>query len=347
MGATTESYENGLRDVTESTLLSSLAGWRLLVTGGTGMVGRFLVDALMRDGRVEIVMIARDSEAAKEKFRRWVDSGRLFFVEGDLAKGVVPLVQGRIDAVIHLASNTHPKMYAECPISTIAMNVMALKGLLDIAVANPGCRVVYASTVEIYGQNRGDVELFDESYCGYIDCNTLRAGYPESKRCGEALCRAYQKEKGVDFVIPRLARIYGPTLRKTDTKALSQFIGNALKGQDIVLKSSGDQYFSYLHVADAVSGILTVLLKGDSGEAYNVADAASNIRLKDLAELIAKIAGRKVIFDLPDAVELAGFSTATKALMDNRKIMALGWKPRYDIQTGISETLKSLKEEWS
>jgi nucleoside-diphosphate-sugar epimerase len=144
-----------------------------------------------------------------------------------------------------------------------------------------------------------------------------------------------------------LARIYGPTLRKTDTKALSQFIGNALKGQDIVLKSSGDQYFSYLHVADAVSGILTVLLKGDSGEAYNVADAASNIRLKDLAELIAKIAGRKVIFDLPDAVELAGFSTATKALMDNRKIMALGWKPRYDIETGISETLKSLKEEWS
>ena len=123
-------------------------------------------------------------------------------------------------------------------------------------------------TCWIYGENRGDTELFDESYCGYIDCNTLRAGYPESKRCGEALCQAYKKQKGVDVVVARLTRSFGPTLQLTDTKALTQFLKNGLNKENIVLKSAGTQYYSYTYAADAVTGLLTVLLQGESGAAY-------------------------------------------------------------------------------
>ena len=171
----------------------------------------------------------------------------------------------------------------------------------------------------------------------------MRAGYPESKRCGEALCQAYLREKGLDVVIPRLTRSYGPTLLKSDTKALSQFLSKALAGEDIVLKSAGTQYYSYTYVADAVSGLLFVLLNGETGGAYNIADEKSDIMLKDLAAIIAENVGHKVVFEIPNATEAAGFSKATKARLDSRKLQSLGWKAMYDIRTGIKRTLSILR----
>ena len=171
----------------------------------------------------------------------------------------------------------------------------------------------------------------------------MRAGYPESKRCGEALCQAYIRQKNMDIVIPRLTRSYGPTLLSSDTKALTQFLHKGLAGEDIVLKSEGTQYYSYTYVADAVSGLLTVLLKGVCGEAYNIADLASDIRLKDLAGIIAGEAGTRVVFDLPDEVEKAGFSKATKARLDSTKLQGLGWKAKYDIREGIRRTMKMMR----
>ena len=170
----------------------------------------------------------------------------------------------------------------------------------------------------------------------------MRAGYPESKRCGEALCQAYKAQKGLDVVIPRLTRSYGPTMLMTDTKAISQFIRKGIAGEDIVLKSAGTQYYSYTYVADAVSGLLHVLLKGENGEAYNIAEERSDIMLKDLAAVIAGIAGKEVIFELPDAVEAAGYSKATKARLDGSKLKELGWNAKYDIQSGMERTIKLL-----
>ena len=131
----------------------------------------------------------------------------------------------------------------------------------------------------------------------------------------------------------------------SDTKALSQFIKNSLAGEDIVLKSEGTQFFSYSYVADAVSGILYCLCKGVCGEAYNIADTASDITLRDLAAHIAREAGTQVVFQIPDAVESAGYSKATKAVLDSRKLQALGWHAQWDIEAGIHQTVQILKTQ--
>lgn len=255
--------------------------------------------------------------------------------EGELSQG--------IDYIFHAASNTHPVAYAQDPIGTITANIIGLNNLLGFG-ADHGCRrFLFASSNEIYGENRGDVELFDESYCGYIDCNTMRAGYPESKRAGEALCQAYIRQKGLDAVIVRFTRSFGPTLLKSDTKALSQFIRKGVNREDIVLKSAGTQYYSYTYVCDAVSGLLTCLLKGSCGEAYNIADVSCDITLRDLAQTIADSVGTKVVFELPDAVEAAGYSKATKARLDSTKLQGLGWKAQFDMKTALVHTIEVMQ----
>ncbi len=321
----------------------------ILISGATGLVGSFLVDVLMtkntKDGlNCKIYVLSRNAERAGERFVKWKGDTHLKFIPYDINQPLRNDDIEIVDFVVHMASNTHPMQYSTDPIGTITTNIIGVQNMLEFAVNHHATRFAFTSSNEIYGENRGDVELFDENYCGYINSNTMRAGYPESKRCGEALCQAYKAQKGLDVVIPRLTRSYGPTMLMSDTKAISQFIRKGVSGEDIVLKSAGTQYYSYTYVADAVSGLLYVILKGENGEAYNIADEESDIMLKDLASIIAEIAEKKVVFEIPDAIEAAGYSTATKARLDGSKLKKLGWKAKYNIKSGMERTIDVLKE---
>ena len=325
-----------------------LEGKRMLVSGATGLVGSFLVDVIMYKNRMnnlncKVYALGRSQEKAKTRFGYCFNTELFQFIPYDINLPFDRDDIGDVDFVLHLASNTHPIAYATDPIGTITTNIIGTQNMLEFAYKHHAKRCAFTSSNEVYGENRGDVEKFDEQYCGYINCNTMRAGYPESKRCGEALCQAYISQKAMDIVIPRLTRSYGPTMQMSDTKAISQFIKKAIAGEDIVLKSQGTQFYSYTYMADAVCGLLYVLLMGEKGEAYNIADESSDIMLKDLAAIIANTVGRKVVFEIPDAVESAGYSKATKARLDSYKLNSLGWKASYSIEQGIERTIAIFK----
>lgn len=317
----------------------------ILISGATGMVGKCLIDLLMlrnqsTDNKIKIIALSRNEKTAKQRFEEYWNNPFFQYISCDVNDKIPEC--GQADYIIHAASNTHPLQYSQDSVGTIASNVIGTKNLLDYAVTHGTEHFCFVSSVEVYGENRGDVEKFDEKYLGYIDCNTLRAGYPESKRLGETLCNAYKQTYDLDFTIPRLSRVYGPTMLMSDSKAISQFIKKAAAKEDIILKSEGNQKYSYSFVTDAVSGILYTMLLGNACEAYNVADEASDITLKELAEYLAAIAGTKVIFELPEESERRGYSTATKAMLDATKLRKTGWEPRVHMQEGLKCVVETL-----
>lgn len=323
-----------------------LEGRRILLSGASGMVGKCIIDILMRhnlitDNAIQILALSRNEKIARERFAPYWDDPCFNYLSCDVND---PLPEcGSVDYIIHAASNTHPLQYAKDPIGTITANVFGTKNLLDYGVSHGAVHFCFCSSVEVYGENRGDVEKFDEPYLGYIDCNTLRAGYPESKRLGETLCNAYCQDRGLPFTVARLSRVYGPTMLSGDSKAIAQFIKKAARGEDIVLKSEGNQKFSYTYVTDAAAGVLYTMLSGKAGEAYNVADRFSDITLRELARYLADIAGTKVVFELPEDIEHRGYSTATKAMLDAGKIEKIGWKARVHMAEGLASAIHACR----
>jgi nucleoside-diphosphate-sugar epimerase len=335
-------------------IASAALGWdnlknkSILITGATGLIGTFLIDLLMYrnikyNDCLTIYAAGRNREKALARFKEYFDSRFFVFIQQDIQN---PLeLNAPVDYIIHGASNTHPIAYSTEPINTILLSVLGVKSILDFASIHNVKRTLFLSTVEIYGENRGDVETFKEDYCGYIDCNTPRAGYPEGKRAAESLCQAYIKEKNIDVVIARCCRVYGPTMGNDDSKAIAQFIRNAVNNENIILKSKGGQLYSYCYAADICSALLILLLNGKNGEAYNISDTNCSLSLLQIAGVLTEYTGNKIVYDTPSSVESSGYSKAAKALLDSSKIQELGWKPMYSIKEGIKRTVDILRHK--
>ena len=319
---------------------------RMMITGATGMVGKYLIEVLLYrnahyNAGITIYAVGRDEAKFRSRFEGLAGSEGLKFFKADVQKPMD--CPERLDYVIHMASNTHPRLYASDPIGTEMSNILGAYYLLDMVSGMPVCRFLFTSSGDVYGDNRSGKPYLDEADCGYIDCNTLRAGYIEGKRASEALCNAYREAKGVDFVTARLCRIYGPTMQLTDSKAISQFIMKATQGEDIILKSEGKQTFSYLYIYDIVSALLYVLTRGESGSAYNIADKNQTPALRELAGKLAEVAGTKVIFDLPDELETKGASTFQDVRLDSTRLCALGWRPAVAMDEGLRRTVEQIR----
>lgn len=332
-------YKEDLQNAIRVKGIELLKGKRFLITGATGLIGVHMIDALMLLGDVEVFAVGRNKERAAERLGEYYGAKNFHFIEQDVCN---PLPHVEVDYIIPLASNTHPLAYSQYPVETLLINVKGAEHALNLA-AETGATVLYPSTVEVYGNAKGE-DVFTEDYTGQLNLATSRACYTESKRAAEALCQSYIAEKGIEVKIVRLSRIFGPTMLKTDSKASSQFINKAIANEDIVLKSEGNQFFSYTYVTDAVNAMLHVLIHGENGVAYNISNKQCDVRLKEFAALCAEYNGKQVVFDLPTETEKKGFSIAAKAILDNTRLLSIGWEPHYTMKEALHHTIEILAE---
>lgn len=331
-------YKEDIQRVLSLKGIETLKGKTFLITGATGMVGMHLIDALMALGDVRIYAVGRNKERASERLGEYYDSPSFIFIEQDVC---YPLPDVKVDYIIPLASNTHPLAYSQYPVETMLINMKGAEYALNLAMKYDAT-VLYPSTVEVYG-NAIDEDVFTEDYTGKLNLATSRACYTESKRSAEALCQSYIAESGATVKIVRLSRLFGPTMLMSDSKASSQFIKKAIANEDIVLKSEGNQYFSYTYMTDAVNAMLYVLLNGEDGVAYNISNEMCDVRLKEFASLCAQYNGKDVVFDLPSETEKKGFSIAAKAILDNTRLKSIGWQPLYNMKDALHRTIEILK----
>lgn len=306
----------------------------ILVTGATGLIGSCLVDLLMHYSPCHIYAMGRNRQRAEQRFNAFADNPRFHFLQHDVS---TPLpCREDFHYIIHAASNASPNFFQQSPVEVMKANMNGVCHLTEYGIQHQMKRMVYISSGEIYGE--GDGSVFTEQSSGYIDILSPRACYPSSKRASETLCAAYAKEYGADIVIARLCHTYGPYFTESDNRVYAQFIRNVLNGEDIVMKSRGGQYRSWIYVVDCAAAILMLLTKGNCGEAYNIADEASNITIRQLAEKIASISGQQVVMDITDD---GNTTPITKAVFSTHKIEQLGWKPQFGIDEGLQHTIQT------
>ena len=322
-----------------------LRGCNVLVTGATGLIGGCLVEVLMARGDVNVYAAGRNEERANKRFAEYKDNSRFHFFKYDVSRPLSEENSILFHYIIHAASDASPAAFASTPVDVIKSNVYGTANLIQYGMAHDMRRFLYVSTGEIYGEGGATEETpdgpaFSETDSGYVNPTLPRSCYPSSKRTAETLCVAYKEQYGADVVIARPCHTYGPHFTPSDNRVYAQFIRNVLRGEDIVMKSDGRQFRSWCYVVDCVRALLYILLKGESGEAYNIADPHSNITIRQLAEMIASAAGRKVVIQLPSDSEIKGYNHVTRSLFSTRKLEALGWSISGNMRDKLARTVE-------
>ena len=302
----------------------NFSGKTVVITGATGLIGAELVSHFADLG-ADVISAVRNTSRAVGRCVKYDAAQPLEF-------------DFRADYVIHAACSAHPMAYSTDPAGVMRANITGTMNLLDYA-KDCGARLIFLSSGEVYGTDPAPGNGFTEDMPGKLDTMNPRACYPESKRAAETMVAAWAKQYGCDALVARLCHVYGPSVTPTNSRADAQFLRNALAGEDIVMKSAGDQVRSFMYVKDAARAIALLCGKGERGEAYNVASRAV-ASIREYAATLARHAGVQLAFENPDDVEKLGYSKVARAVLDPSKLEKLGFIPEYDLETGLKETLE-------
>lgn len=327
--------------------IENLKGTSVLITGATGMICSAVADTLLYYNQecgagIKVMLAGRSEERLAARFSVFEEGRDYSFVPYDATKEE-PL-QITADYMIHGASNANPVIYTKQPVETMLANIVGLNTLLKSMAESPAKRLLYISSSEVYGRKEGSEPYREDEY-GFVDILNPRACYPCAKRAAETLCAAYCQEYGVESVIVRPGHIYGPTITESDSRASAQFTRNAVNNENIVMKSAGTQARSYCYALDCASAILTVLLCGDAGSAYNISNPDSIVTIREMAECLAKAAGTEVVFEDPTLLEQKGYNLMDNSSLHAERLVGLGWKPLFSMEEGAQHTVSIMKNK--
>lgn len=315
----------------------NMRGAVVLVTGATGLVGSACVKALACCNRIhqldmKILGLVRNEEKAKRVFDDLLNREDVDIVLGDVEQELK--VSEDVDYIIHGASVTASKTFVTNPTKTIQTALNGTSNLLEFAREKKVKSMVYISSMEAFGITDPTLPEIKEEDLGYIDTTNVRSCYSESKRMCEVICTAYAHEYNVPVKIARLAQTFGAGVSKDETRVFAQFAKSALRHENIVLHTKGESTGNYCYTADAVTGLLTILLKGENANVYTVANPSTTIKIKDMAQMVANHIGKdnmEVVFDIPEDALTYGYAPDVSMHLNSDKLQGLGWMPKYDL----------------
>lgn len=228
---------------------------------------------------------------------------------------------------------------------TIDLAINGTKKLLDLAKNKQVRSMVYLSSLEVYGTTSPDASSISEKDYGYLDPTSVRSSYSESKRMAESLCVGYCYQYQVPVRMARLSQTFGPGVSYEDNRVFAQFARAVLEKRDIILRTKGETVRNYCYTKDAIEAIFYILLKGQAGQAYNVANKETAISIREMAEMVIERSGSnetKLVFDLADDVEKLGYNPTVKIRLNTDKLESLGWQAHTDLETMFLRLIESM-----
>lgn len=319
----------------------------VLITGATGRLGMYFVEAISK-ANIEwnldttILIHARNGRKLRKIFGESLKLPYIYTLEQDVMNPII--WEGAVHYIIHTAGLASPKDFTQYPVDTLWGHVQGTHNILELAKEKKSEKVLYVSTVEIYGEWENE-EKIHENDMGIIHCDNSRACYPEAKRLCETMLAAYEAQYGISYVGVRLCHTFGPGILLDDGRAFSEFIRNVIEGKDIVLQSDGSAVRSYTYVADAVGAMLLAFTKGKDYY-YNIANLDNLISIRDLASLIAGLdeKGRVKVRFADQENKKYNYLPFKLGIMNVNRIKELGWRPQIGVEDAFRYTLESFQQ---
>ncbi len=319
-----------------------MKGKSVLVTGATGLIGVSIVRALLTIGNIRVIALVRNLEKAQTIYGNLVSPNLKIYIS-DITDEIK--MEEPVNYIFHCASITTSKTMIEKPVETILTSVDGTNNILNFAREKKCESVVYVSSMEVYGSFDTSKEIREEEL-GYINPLKVRSNYPESKRMCENMCVAYYSEFEVPVKIARLAQTFGAGILQGENRVFAQFAKSVINSEDIIMHTKGLSEGNYCYTRDCMTGLLTILLKGENGEAYNISNPECHTSIADMAKMVAeKIAGNriKVIYDIPET-DTFGYAADTKMKLNSDKLQKLGWSPSIGLEEAYRRMISDMKE---
>lgn len=325
----------------------ALRGRSILVTGATGLIGSLLVKALLYRAAhwempLTVIALSRSKEKARQHFEHLsglIEDGTLRLEQADITSPLPDTL--RADYILHAASVTASAEMISNPVGTIMTTMEGTRNVLELAKRSCCRSFLFFSSMEVYGVTKD--EYIDEKAGGYLSLSGVRNCYPLSKRLAENLCIAYHAQYQVPVKIVRPTLTFGPGIPINDNRVFAQFARSVLENRDIILHTQGTTKRDYLYTADAVRGVLRILLLGQDAEAYNLSDSSSYITIRELAELTRTFnpAVKVLIQAAPEQAKK--YADEVHICLNNDKIDALNPFERVPIKTMVSRLLQYMQ----
>lgn len=333
-----------------------MSGKKLLITGGGGFLGYYLVQAPLFWNEknadkppIDVTVYDNFMRGCPDWLIALETDGNLTLVRHDITDPL-PSDMPEFSFIIHAAGIASPIYYRRFPIKCMDANINGLRNLLDYSVAAknfdaPVEAFMFYSSSEIYGDPDPENIPTPEDYRGNVSCTGPRACYDESKRYGETLCVNFAQQQDLQVTIARPFNNYGPGLKITDRRVLPDFVRNILAGQDIEMLSDGAPKRTFCYSADAISGYYKVLLRGRSGDSYNIGTEKPEISIRELARRLADVGQRlfgyqgQVIFQKSEDAAYLVDNPQRRCPRIDKARSHLGYDPQIDIDTGLERAM--------